>query len=98
LYTSHAKLSTLLLCGTIALSGCIAKDKQMHFGVGVITSGIAYAATGDTKAGWKAASGIGLAKEVYDSTGRGSVEVGDFVATAAGAAVWELVDCLRFHC
>lgn len=87
----------MAIVAVLALSGC-AKDKQLHFGAGVITSGIAYAATGDTKAGWASAAAVGAAKEVYDSTGRGNVEAADFAATVAGAGVWEIVDCIRFGC
>lgn len=90
-------LTTTLLLSALLLSAC-AHDKQLHFGAGVVSSGIAYAVTGETEAGWAAAATVGAAKEVYDSTGRGNVEAGDFVATVAGAAVWELVDCLRFWC
>lgn len=76
----------LLLAALLLLPSCT-RDKYLHVGAGVGIAGVSYAAG----ATWKQACGLsvagGLAKEVYDSTGRGTPEVMDLVATGASGCL-----------
>lgn len=77
----------------------IPKDKLLHFGVGTVAYGgtLALSLAGlvlfklDPKLAPHAALGVVLAlaigKEFYDATGRGHVEVNDFLATLGGGLV-----------
>lgn len=81
------------------LAGCsLPLDKQKHLGAGVVGSGVAYIITEDPKAAWGTAAAMGLAKEAYDATGKGTVDIEDFAATVAGAAIWQVIHCLRGLC
>lgn len=75
------------------LVGCssIPKDKQQHFAMGVVSSGIVFKFTGDTDKACIAATSVGLGKEVYDANHPKThqVELNDFLATAAGCLVWK---------
>lgn len=67
-------------------------DKKKHLVAGLVIAGAVFAAcliVGIPAAGQFAfASAViaGIAKEAYDATGRGQVEVMDALATAAGGA------------
>lgn len=63
------------------------RDKEIHFVGGAAVAAAVTAATGNEWHGFLAGTGAGLAKEVYDSTGRGQVSGKDFVVTALGALV-----------
>lgn len=63
------------------------KDKQLHFIGGVAVAAAVTAATGDEWKGFLASTAVGIAKEVYDSTGRGHVSAKDAAVTAIGAMV-----------
>lgn len=92
-------MKAFLLTSLLLLSACsIPLDKQQHFVAGAVGSGIAYLATDDPRAAWATAAAMGAAKEAYDATGRGQVEAEDFLATVAGAAIWQAVHCLRYDC
>ena len=70
-------------------------DKMAHFVVGAGIAAMASALTGSALVGVGAAVFAGVLKEAYDATGRGTVDLWDFVATAIGGAVavtvWGLV-------
>jgi uncharacterized protein YfiM (DUF2279 family) len=61
------------------------RDKQLHFIGGVAVAAAVTAATGDEWKGFLASTAVGIAKEVYDSTGRGHVSAKDAAMTALGA-------------
>ena len=63
------------------------RDKVLHFAAGAVISGAAYALTGSLWAAVLAAALAGAAKEAYDATGRGTVDLMDFIATVAGALI-----------
>jgi uncharacterized protein YfiM (DUF2279 family) len=63
------------------------RDKDLHFAGGAAVAAAVTLATRDRDAGFWAGTAVGLAKEVYDSTGRGQVSGKDFVVTALGAYV-----------
>lgn len=66
----------------------LAKDKQLHLLAGFL---VAMVAQGLTQSLWVAllASGVvGVAKEAYDATGRGTVDFWDFIATVVGGALF----------
>jgi hypothetical protein len=79
------------------LAGCsIPIDKQLHIGAGAGIASIAMA----SGATWKQSCAIsvagGLAKEAYDSTGRGTVDARDAIATgAAGCLTAYVIDRIR---
>ena len=68
------------------------RDKAGHFTVGLAIAALTAWATGAPLLGLLAAVAAGIGKEAWDATGRGTVDLLDFVATAAGgvavAIVW----------
>lgn len=66
-------------------------DKFLHACAGVIVSAFVYLVTRDPDYSILAAFVVGAAKELYDATGRGSVEILDFIATGIGGAVFVLL-------
>lgn len=70
-------------------SGCASMDpgvdKLAHMTAGVAASKYVTHRTGSPLAGCMASIMLGIAKEAYDSTGRGTVDGNDAIATAAGA-------------
>jgi hypothetical protein len=81
-------MKSALLTSLLFLTACsIPLDKKLHMGAGAGIAGVSMAAG----ASWKQACGLsvlgGIAKEAYDSTGRGTVDAKDAIATgAAGCA------------
>ncbi len=65
----------------------IQQDKIKHFIAGAIASAFVYAITGSPTLTFGASVALGIAKEVYDSRGHGTVEVLDAVATGLGGVV-----------
>ena len=65
----------------------IPKDKLLHFVADSICATVVYLITGNLNLAIGASVALGIAKEVYDSRGHGTVEVLDAVATAVGGAV-----------
>ena len=65
----------------------IPKDKLLHFVAGSICSAFVYVITLNLTLAIGASVILGIAKEVYDSRGHGTVEVLDAVATAVGGVV-----------
>ena len=65
----------------------IPKDKLLHFVAGSICSTIVYLITLNLTLAIGASVILGIAKEVYDRRGYGTVEVLDAVATVAGGVV-----------
>ena len=63
------------------------KDKIQHFIVGVIASAVVYVITGNIPIAVGCAVVLGIAKEVYDAQGHGTVEILDAVATGLGGVV-----------
>lgn len=61
-------------------------DKVLHFAAGAVVASAAYAVTGSLWGAVLAAALAGAAKEAYDATGRGTVDLWDFIATVVGAA------------
>lgn len=61
------------------------RDKFLHFAAGAVVASAAYAITGSLWGAVLAAALAGAAKEAYDATGRGTVDLWDFIATVAGA-------------
>lgn len=59
-------------------------DKVLHFAAGAVVASAAYALTGSLWGAVLAAALAGAAKEAYDATGRGAVDLWDFIATVAG--------------
>lgn len=64
----------------------MAHDKKLHFITGLLLS-LLVGAVWHPVAGLIASVIAGAAKEIYDSTGRGTVDALDFVATAAGGLI-----------
>ena len=60
-------------------------DKRAHFVVGFLIAAIVGLV--NPFLGFGAAALAGLAKELYDATGRGTPELMDFVYTVAGGAL-----------
>lgn len=69
----------------------IPKDKLLHFVAGSICSAFVYVITLNLTLAIGASVILGIAKEVYDSRGHGTVEVLDAVATAVGGAVGAVI-------
>ena len=65
----------------------IQQDKIKHFAVGLAVSFVAYVATSSATIAFSLSALLGIAKEVYDSRGHGTVEVLDVVATIVGGVV-----------
>ena len=63
------------------------KDKLLHFVAGLICAAFVYLITLNLTLAIGASVILGIAKEVYDSRGHGTVEVLDAVATAVGGVV-----------
>lgn len=74
----------------------IPKDKLTHIAAGAIASAVVFCASNNLWWGFAAAVVAGAAKEYWDSRGHGTVDVWDFVATAAGGAVASLVCLIIF--
>ncbi|WGH77139.1 hypothetical protein [Jannaschia ovalis] len=75
------RFSLLALC--LALPAC-GQDKAKHAAAGVVTSQAVAEMTGSQVKGCMAAIGLGLAKEAWDSTGRGTADGDDLLATSVG--------------
>lgn len=56
-------------------------DKLKHLAVGLVVACGTYAVTGDLRWTWAAVLIVATVKEAYDATGRGHVELRDWVAT-----------------
>ena len=69
----------------------IPKDKLLHFVAGSICSAFVYVITLNLALAIGASALLGIAKEVYDSRGHGTVEVLDAVATIAGGILGALL-------
>jgi hypothetical protein len=69
----------------------IPKDKLLHFVAGSICSAFIYAVSGNLTLAIGASALLGIAKEVYDSRGHGTVEVADAVATVGGGIVGTMI-------
>ena len=65
----------------------ISRDKLLHFVAGLIASVVGYLIFENLTLTIGASVILGIAKEVYDSRGHGTVEVLDAVATIAGGVV-----------
>ena len=65
----------------------IPKDKLLHFVAGSICATFVYLITLNLTLAIGASVILGIAKEVYDSRGHGTVEVLDAVDTIAGGVV-----------
>ena len=65
----------------------IPRDKLLHFVAGFAVSFVAYVVTSNATIAFSLSALLGIAKEVYDSQGHGTVEVADAVATAVGGVV-----------
>lgn len=79
IFSGLVLVSLLASCGT---------DKLLHIGAGVGISGATMAVGGSWQDACKISIVGGIAKEAYDSTGRGTVDPMDAVATgAAGCAL-----------
>ena len=65
----------------------IPKDKLLHFVAGLICATFVYLITLNLTLAIGASVILGIAKEVYDSRGHGTVEVLDVGATAVGGVV-----------
>ena len=63
------------------------RDKELHFLGGAAVAAVVTTATRNEWTGFAAGTAVGLAKEIYDSTGRGEVSGKDFVVNALGAFV-----------
>lgn len=61
-------------------------DKTKHFAVGVAMGSAGVLAFNEPHKAFLFAAGVGLAKEAYDSRGRGTCSLQDFAVTALGAA------------
>jgi hypothetical protein len=75
-----------ILAVSLLTSAC-AQDKMLHFGAGAATSAVVTHYTGSPLKGCAAALGVGIAKEVWDSRGNGTVETADALATGFGCSV-----------
>ena len=69
----------------------IPRDKLLHFVGGAIFSTLIYTITQNATYALIGAVLLGIAKEVYDSQGHGTVEVLDAVATALGGVVGAVI-------
>jgi hypothetical protein len=85
--------SLIVILAYLGLSSCgLAHDKVLHMGAGALTYGPQQliAPPADNSTVFQRCAGsiaIGFGKEIYDSTGRGHVEVADFAATVLGCVV-----------
>ena len=69
----------------------IPRDKLLHFVAGLIASAVVYLIFENLTLAIGASVILGIAQEVYDSRGHGTVEVLDAVATAVGGAVGAVI-------
>lgn len=69
----------------------IPRDKLLHFVAGSICSAFVYVITLNLTLAIGASVILGIAKEVYDSRGHGTVEVADAVATVGGGVVGTMI-------
>ena len=69
----------------------IPKDKLLHFLAGLICATFVYLITLNLTLAIGASVILGIAKEVYDSRGHGTVEMLDVVATIVGGAVGAVI-------
>ncbi len=78
-----------IILGLAIVSGCSnmgpGADKIGHMAAGVAASKYVTQQTGSPLAGCAASLFLGIAKEAYDSTGRGVVDRNDVYATMSGA-------------
>ena len=65
----------------------IPRDKLLHFVAGFVVSFVVYVATSNATIAFSLSALLGIAKEVYDSRGHGTVEMLDAVATIVGGVV-----------
>lgn len=61
-------------------------DKTAHFLAGATIAALPTAYGVDPIIGFAVACALGILKEAYDSTGRGTPDINDAIATVAGAA------------
>lgn len=66
-------------------------DKITHAVAGAIVALVALAFTGSPIMAVLAAVFVGVAKEAWDATGHGSVDLWDFAATALGGAAISII-------
>lgn len=90
-------MKILVFLAATFLSACsIPIDKQLHIGVGSSIAGVSSELGGSWEQSCAVSAIAGLAKEAYDSTGRGTVDGMDFVATAvSGCVVAYTIERLR---
>jgi hypothetical protein len=90
------RLLPILACTSLVACGSVPLDARLHAGAG----GIAYTAQAALLPNtWRStpfercalATAAGVAKEAYDSTGRGNVEARDVVGTVVGCLVVDAV-------
>lgn len=85
--------SLLLLIPCLAFGKCVTSDqwkgadKALHFAGGAAVAMVATMHTRDPMQGFMWGAGVGLAKEVLDSTGNGNCSAQDFLVTVAGAGI-----------
>ena len=78
----------------LLLTGCaMAKDQGQHLTAGMAVGGLTYSVTRNPFHACMASTAAGVAKEAYDSTGRGTVDGMDVVYTAVpSCVVWYVFD------
>lgn len=87
-------IAIFLLFAGLSAKAC-QPDKTKHLAAGALISAstqiVVYELTGNKKKaqliGFSAALAAGIAKEIYDSTGRGTPEMADVGATVLGASI-----------
>ncbi len=62
-------------------------DKLKHLAIGLTVSSTVYVVTLDLHWTWAITIALAAGKEAYDATGRGHVELRDFIATVLPACV-----------
>ncbi len=77
------KLVVSALVASVLLMVGFRHDKNMHIVGGFVTGAAVLVVTKSGRAACAAALGVGSVKEIYDSTGKGNVEIMDLLATAA---------------
>jgi putative lipoprotein len=76
------------LSNTAWADSWVGRDKQLHFAGSVVIAGVTTAITKDETTGFIVATGIGIAKEIYDSKHRaGDASYKDLAWDIAGAWV-----------
>jgi ABC-type xylose transport system permease subunit len=66
----------------------LAYDKKLHIIAGLLVAVVSHSLTESLWVAFIASLVVGAAKEAYDATGRGTVDLWDFVATAAGGLLF----------